>query len=517
MRFSDFIAHVKPNYKMDWFHGYMVGLIERAVREGLDVLCSAPPGFGKTELFSILLPSWMISEDTGTHIISLANSDGLARMAASNILRIIQSSNFQAICPLELDKATEQQFLVEGNDGRPTLHSAGINGQLTGHRARWIIYDDLTKSLADAYSETVRDRVWNNFNSCAETRLLPNGHIYGIQTRWSMADVHGRLIKRALESPDSRQFLYLSLAATNNGQQSFLMTTRTKTMDYLPAYPSLATIKGQPYSFSTAAIRGKQADLGPTIYSALYMQNPVATENQMFPPEVWRKVKGLNCDDYTIIITAWDTAARDKASNDPSANVVVGRRTSGDFVVLDYAEFKLTLDRLLPVVMERDRLLAEQFHGMLPLLAIEDASSGQGLIDIIRSQFPNVPLIAAKPVKSKIIRAEAVTPFTTARSVALLEGEWNAQFIADLANFPAGDRDHSVDAFVHAMRCFTGTGRDFQKPDWTLQAASDTDGFSSDELLQLIRGSDTHLEYEHPQVEIISPATLRAINKGGLQ
>ena len=106
---------------------------------------------------------------------------------------------------------------------------------------------------------------------------------------------------------------------------------------------------------------------------------------------------------------------------------------------------------------------------MIPLLAIEEASSGQQLIDVIRSQFPNVPIIAAKPVKSKIVRAESITPFTTARSVSLLEGPWNDQFIADMANFPASDRDHCVDAFVHAMRCFTGTGKDFLKPDWSYQ------------------------------------------------
>ncbi len=446
MRFLDYIHHVKPNYREDWFHVYMIELLERAVREGLDVLCSAPPGFGKTELFGILFPSWLISEDPSTHIISLANADGLSRMTSGNILRIIQSPQFQEICPLELDKATEQQFLVKGNDGRPTLHSAGINGQLTGHRARYIVYDDLTKSLADAYSETVRERVWNNFNSCAETRLLPNGHIYGIQTRWALDDTHGRLIKRALSSEDSRQFLYLSLAATNNGNQSFLMTTKEKRMDYLPAYQSLATVKGQPYSFTPQAIRGKKADLGPTIYSALFMQNPVATDNQMFPPEVWGKVDAVNTDDYSLIVSAWDTASRDKATNDPSANVVLGRRHSGDFVVLDAVEVRLTFDKLLPVVLERYRKLGEQF-GTMPLLCVEEASSGQQLLDIVRSQFPQLPYVAAKPVKSKIIRAEGVTPFTTARSVSLLKAEWNADFIACMANFPADNRDHYTDAF----------------------------------------------------------------------
>ena len=472
MRLLDFIRHVKPNYQPDWYHARSIELIERAVAEQFDVLVSAPPGSGKTELFSILLPSWLIAEDTGTHLISLANSDGLSRMAAGNILRIVQSPQFQEVCPLELDKATEQTFLVAGNDGRPTLHAAGINGQLTGHRARFIVYDDLTKSLADAYSETVRERVWSNFNSCAETRLLPNGRIFGIQTRWALDDIHGRLIRRALDNESSRQFVYANFAATNNGTQSYVLDTRTKQTEYMKPYKSLATKKGQPYSFGPSALAGKQADLGPTVYSALYMGNPVASENQMFPPEVFGRVKSLDTNEYTMIVTAWDTAARDKATNDPSANVVVGRRRTGDFVVLDYCEFRLTFDRLLPVVIARDRLLAEKFGGMIPLLAIEEASSGQQLIDVIRSQFPAVPLIAAKPVKSKIVRAEAVTPFTTSRAVSLLEADWNTQFLADMGNFPASDRDHSVDAFVHAMRCFTGTGSDFKKPDWVYQTPS---------------------------------------------
>ena len=136
MKLFDFIKHVKPSYVADWAHSRMIELIERAVSEQFDVLVSAPPGSGKTELFSILLPSWLIAEDAGTHIISLANSDGLSRMASGNILRMIQSPAFQEIAPLSLDKATEQTFLVAGNDGRPTLHAAGINGQLTGHRAK---------------------------------------------------------------------------------------------------------------------------------------------------------------------------------------------------------------------------------------------------------------------------------------------------------------------------------------------------------------------------------------------
>ena len=111
-------------------------------------------------------------------------------------------------------------------------------------------------------------------------------------------------------------------------------------------------------------------------------------------------------------------------------------------------------------MIERDRRLVEQFK-MVPLLAVEDASSGIALLDVIRAKYRNVPVVAAKAVRSKIVRAEAVTPFTTARSVSLLEGEWNSKFIQLMANFPA-EEDNATDTFTHAMRCFTGTGSDFK-------------------------------------------------------
>jgi predicted phage terminase large subunit-like protein len=472
MFLADFIRKVKPNYVTDWYHELMISMLEKAVAEGRDVLCSGPPGCGKTELFGILFPSWLIAETPQTHIISLANSDGLSRMAAGNILRIVQSPAFQEIQPIELDKATEQTFLVHGNDGRPTLHSAGIKGQLSGHRANFLCYDDLTKSLSDAYSETIRERIWADFNSCAETRLLPTGRIFGIQTRWSLDDVHGRLVRRALDNPNARQFLYLNLAARNDGSQSYIIDTRTHEQTFIAPYESLATKEAQPYSFSGEMLRGKEADLGPTVFSALYMGQPVSQDNQMFPPECWGILESLNTDAYSLIVSAWDTAAKDKPGNDPSANVVIGRRHRGDWVVLDACEFRLTFDKLLPVVLERYRLIQEKFR-LVPVLCIEDASSGAQLLQIIRSQFPSIPWQAPTPIKSKIVRAEGVTPFTSAKSVSLLKAEWNGQFMTDLANFPASDRDHYVDAFVHGMKVFVSDGSDFRKPQWVLDGRTD--------------------------------------------
>jgi predicted phage terminase large subunit-like protein len=133
-------------------------------------------------------------------------------------------------------------------------------------------------------------------------------------------------------------------------------------------------------------------------------------------------------------------------------------------VVLDVFECKHKFDKLLPVVLERYRRVCEQFRATAAYLCIEESDSGKQACDLIEANFPMLPLLKAKAVKSKIIRAESVTPFTSASSVSLLRAPWNERFVSDLANFPASDRDHSVDAFCHAMRGFTGTGGDFQTP-----------------------------------------------------
>jgi len=225
MRLLDYIRHVKPDYVADWYHELICEELERAVKQRSSLLVSAPPGSGKTELISILFPSWLIEEDAMTNLISLSNSDSLARLASGNILRIVRSEAFREICPIELDKETEATFTVTGNNGRPTLHSAGIMGQLTGSRAHVIIADDLVKNLADAYSETIRERTWLQFQSCAETRLYPQGIVVSIGTRWHLDDWIGRAIKRARENEFARQYTFINLSATNNGHEAYIERT----------------------------------------------------------------------------------------------------------------------------------------------------------------------------------------------------------------------------------------------------------------------------------------------------
>jgi len=464
VRLLELAQALKPTYCSDWFHELIAEYLARCVQgddpEASNLLISTPPGSGKTELVSILFPAFVLAWDPSKHVIALANSDNLARVASGNVLRLIQQPQFQERWPLDLDKATEGQWTVKGNDGRPSMHAAGIMGQITGQRADYLLFDDLLKSQSDAYSEVIRERIWNNFLSAAETRLLPEGRIIGIQTRWHLDDVIGRLLRRAREDRRARQFAYISLAAWNRGEESFVEFTCTAEKKFLPPYKSLASKTGQPYSFSRKQLEGKRADLGPSRWAALYMQNPLSGDDQLFPAECWRTVDVVNTDDLQLVVSGWDCANKTGIKNDYSANVVVGRLGSGGFVVLDVWKSKVAFSELPHIVIERYRALMERYR-TLPLLVIEDAAAGTQLLQLIESQYPELPRVVAKPVTAKILRAEGITPLTRGGLVSLLRGEWRDDFIEQLANFPVGQHDDIVDAFCHAMKAFV-SGRDFR-------------------------------------------------------
>jgi predicted phage terminase large subunit-like protein len=297
--------------------------------------------------------------------------------------------------------------------------------------------------------------------------LLPDGKIIGIQTRWHLDDVHGRLLRRAQEDKNARQFIYVSLACWNSAEDSFVLDTRLGQRKFLPRYKALASIQGQPYSFSRKQLLGKQADLGSSRFSALYLQTPQSLEDQLFPEKVWATIDQVNADDLLLVASAWDTASKTGEKNDFTANVVVGRLRSGGFVVMDVWQSKLNFAKLPDVVLHRYAMLVERYR-TLPVLVVEDAGSGTQLIDTIRSRDSQIPLIAAKPVKAKIIRAEGVTPITTAGLVALpRDAPWRADFVKEMGDFPVGQHDDVTDAFCHGMKSFT-TERDFKTPDLTV-------------------------------------------------
>jgi hypothetical protein len=98
LKLLELAALLKPNYAADWYHALLADLLERCAVPNL--LISSPPGSGKTELITIVFPTDIFAQRPSAHVIALANSDPLARLASGNVLRLVQHPEFQERYPL---------------------------------------------------------------------------------------------------------------------------------------------------------------------------------------------------------------------------------------------------------------------------------------------------------------------------------------------------------------------------------------------------------------------------------
>jgi len=466
MRLLDFAQLARPGWKWDWHHQLTFELLERCAMEPdfPSVLVSMPPGSAKTETVAIIFPAWCIAHDPlREKIISLSNAANLSQMACTNVQRILLQPQVAEHFPLQFDKATQTEFTVVGSDGRPAMYAVPLGGSVTGARARILVYDDLVKSLEVALSEVQLSSINAEFSAVAETRILPGGKIVGIGTRWSLKDVHEQLLQRARNG--GRAVIFLNLAATNDdGQQSWLYDSRTNEYEYFSAYKALAKVPKQPYSFTRADYDGKRADLGNALFETLYQGNPTSQLDALFPADSWTMLEdGLNTDDIAFVITSWDTSTG--KGSDYSANVTLLAMNDGSIRVDDVWQGKPKFADLMGIIMHRYSMFSQRYKH-IPLLCIEDSSSGTQCIQLCQSQAPDVPLYVAKAVKSKVIRAQGATTLTHSGRVGIPKtAPWRQQFVSHMAQFPVGRNDDVCDAFTHAAKALL-TKDEFHKPDW---------------------------------------------------
>lgn len=87
-------------------------------------------------------------------------------------------------------KAIDQWALSNGSE----FMAAGLQSGITGSRAHGVVIDDPVKNREEADSETIREKIYDEYADAVTTRLMPGGWICLIQTRWSPDDLAGRIL-----------------------------------------------------------------------------------------------------------------------------------------------------------------------------------------------------------------------------------------------------------------------------------------------------------------------------------
>jgi predicted phage terminase large subunit-like protein len=175
-------------------HRVILENIERTIQTPRGrLMIFAPPGSAKSSYASVVTPAWALSKWPGYRIIIASYATKIAAKQSRKARALCRQPEHVAIWPdrpiLAADqKAVDQWALSNGSE----FMAAGLLAGITGNRANGILIDDPVANREEADSQTVQDKIEAEFIDSASTRLLPNGWIILIQTRWNENDLAGR-------------------------------------------------------------------------------------------------------------------------------------------------------------------------------------------------------------------------------------------------------------------------------------------------------------------------------------
>ena len=198
--FLSYIRLVAPTLISDWKMGQHIKLISQKLQqiesgEIKRLMVFLPPRSSKSVICSKLFPAWYIGRHPEHEILTVSHSDQLSSDFGRSVRDIVNTELFQDIfrgVTLRSDVRAAGKWKTNQNG---TYYAAGVRSQIAGRGAHVAILDDVM-SEEDSFSEAGRRYVKEWYPAGLRTRIMPNGSIVIINTRYHHDDLCGWLLKQ---------------------------------------------------------------------------------------------------------------------------------------------------------------------------------------------------------------------------------------------------------------------------------------------------------------------------------
>ena len=192
--FLAFVKHMWPEFIEGEHHKIMAEKFNRVAKGELKrLIINMAPRHTKSEFASNYLPAWMIGNNPKLKIIQATNNAELAVRYGRKAKTLMEQQEYREIFNTRLREDSQAAGKWETAQGGE-YYAAGVGGSITGRGADLLIIDD-PHSEQDALNAASYDRVYEWYTSGPRQRLQPGGRIIVVMTRWSVADLTGKLIK----------------------------------------------------------------------------------------------------------------------------------------------------------------------------------------------------------------------------------------------------------------------------------------------------------------------------------
>ena len=194
----DYMRIIKKDYNPAWFHEVMCEELTEFAFSGKREykMLFVPPQNGKSLHSTLGLPTFLLGLDPKLKIAVISYNNEVASLFGDDISRILKSDDYKSVFPNTVTGVAglkDNKYITETTEGGYII-SVGVNGTLTSRTVDIFIFDDLYKGATDAWSVAYRKKVWNFYNTVAETRGHKKEKMLILYTKWHEDDLAGRLV-----------------------------------------------------------------------------------------------------------------------------------------------------------------------------------------------------------------------------------------------------------------------------------------------------------------------------------
>ena len=204
--FLSFVRLMAPTIVSDFRMGRHIEVISEKLQkvengEIKRLMVFLPPRSSKSVVCSKLFPAWYIGKNPEHELLTISHSDQLASDFGRSVRDIVNTEEFSKVfrgVALRSDVRAAGKWKTNQNG---TYYAAGVRSQIAGRGAHVAILDD-AMSEEDAISSAGRRFIKEWYPAGLRTRIMPDGAIVIINTRYHYDDLCGWLLKQQENMPD---------------------------------------------------------------------------------------------------------------------------------------------------------------------------------------------------------------------------------------------------------------------------------------------------------------------------
>jgi predicted phage terminase large subunit-like protein len=382
-------------------------------------IVNLPPGTGKSFIFAVCLPSWMLAMDPSASVMVVEHSKKLARDTTRNIRKILLSEPFQRNFRTRIDK----NWKGAGDFGTTkggSVFATSIDGTITGYRADLIVVDDpLPIKEADNIDQI--EFVNRTFDEEISSRIRDEfSRIVIVMHRLNERDLTGHLL-------DEGGYKVLAIP---------LLIEKPKT--YTCHYGAWNRAKGQQIRAGVYSKKQLRDLAFRPSFRFLYQQGKGGGASLRMKPNRFVFFEGRP-DKSLPFVFSIDTAQKGTPNSSRMA-IQVWQSDGINHRLIDLFSAKCDYVRLWEAL--------DHFLGRYPpaMILIEDTSSGSALIAQVKFRL-RFPVKGIVPTESKFDRFRRHFKTISQKRIHLpLSADWGPDWINEIVAFPNGDYDDQVDA-----------------------------------------------------------------------